>query len=390
MQRSTLALAISITTVLLPMLKGCEQHAYWSAQERSVLQSLQLKNLPDKLHSPSNRYANNPQAAAFGKQLFFDPRMSQNGELSCASCHQPERAFTDGLAKGKGLDKLNRNSQSLLGLGYSTWFYWDGRKDSLWAQALVPFEAAKEMGSSRIKVLRVIGSDSYYHRSYENLFGRFPKQVFNDNILEKSGPWGDTEARANWQTISKEDQQEINRAFVNIGKALAAYERSLSIPRTKSDHYLTALFNLGAARANSLLSDDELAGIRLFINTEKTHCFRCHNGPLLTNNDFHHIGSQNNHKNEQDYGRFLGLRTVVRDPFNCLGQYSDASPEQCSSLRYLNKTAPYFHDGRFNSLEQVMQHYLSTKPAQSELPELNLTEIEQRQVISFMNTLNID
>jgi cytochrome c peroxidase len=380
----------------------------WSSQELPILNSLNLSHLPAQPNSTSNQFSYNQKAADFGQQLFFDQRFSLDGSIACASCHQPDKAFTDGLKKGKGIQKTGRNTQSILGAKYYDWFYWDGRKDSLWSQALVPFEAADEMASSRVKVLRIIGKDKTYRSQYESLFGKFPDVIFNATINANAGPWGDSEAQDNWYRIPVNLQTIINRAFTNIGKSVAAYERTIPLPITKFDTFLNVLSTKGEDEANALLNQNQIAGLKLFINQSKTHCLRCHNGPLLTNGAFHNIGTGSFTGEQLDFGRFLGIQAVKQDVFNCLGEYSDTQPEQCSalrflsnqiedetqgayktpSLRYLNKTAPYFHDGRFDSIEQVIDHYVATKNNQTELPALSLTLLEKKQLIEFIRLLD--
>ncbi|WP_181902244.1 cytochrome-c peroxidase [Thalassotalea euphylliae] len=400
---TTICLAIALATVI-----GCEQQPrYWTVQERALLASFQLNKLSPS-DASSNRFAVNPAAVAFGKQLFFDKRLSLDGSMSCASCHQPDLAFTDGLDKAQGVNRTGRNTQTLLGVQYASWFYWDGRKDSLWAQALVPFEAADEMASSRVQVLKIVAQDAQYRRAYEALFGALPELIFSGAIPEKAGPWGDSETKDNWYRLSTTNQRVINQAYANIGKAVAAFERTIELPNTRFDDYLQVLFIDGWQEANRRLSDSALAGVKLFLNQEKTHCLRCHNGPLLTNQDFHNIGTGNFTGIELDFGRYFGIPAVLQDEFNCLGPYSDAQPEQCHglnfmakqiheeaqgafktpTLRYLSKTAPYFHDGRFTTLDEVLEHYLAIKPNQTELPELTLTAPEKKQLISFLLLLS--
>ncbi len=380
----------------------------WSEQERRTLGSFQLDRLASKPVVKSNRFAYSPQAVALGKQLFFDQRFSQNAAFSCASCHQPEKGFTDGLVKAKGVHKTGRNTLTLFGVAYQDWFYWDGRKDSLWAQALVPFEAADEMASSRVQVLRIIGQDKHYRKQYETLFGQFPQIIYQSTIKPNAGPWGDSKTRNNWYRIPKPIQQKINRAYSNIGKSIAAYERTIALPVTPFDQYLKLLFSKGEKEANQTINPKALAGMKLFIDQPKTHCMRCHNGPLFSNGGFHNIGSGNFKGKQLDFGRFLGIQAVTQDEFNCLGQYSDAKPEDCTSLRflpkqvhgemqgafktptlrYLNQTQPYFHDGRFSTIKQVINHYQTLKKGDSELPALALTEKEVDQLTAFLKLLS--
>ena len=115
--------------------------AVWTDSEHRIIESLSLSKLPPKPDSPSNRYADSALAIALGEQLFFDTRFSKNQQFSCASCHQPDNYFTDGLAVAKGVQATGRNTPTVVGSAWQRWFYWDGRKDSLWSQALIPFEA---------------------------------------------------------------------------------------------------------------------------------------------------------------------------------------------------------------------------------------------------------
>ncbi|MCP4333426.1 MAG: hypothetical protein GY785_12285 [Gammaproteobacteria bacterium] len=122
----------------------------WSADEILVLRSLALESLPPLPLDPSNAVADNPQAAEFGERLFLDPRLSANGGISCSTCHQPFRQFTDGMPKAQAIGTSKRNTPSIVGTAYSPWLYWDGRRDSQWAQALSPLEDPNEHGSSRL------------------------------------------------------------------------------------------------------------------------------------------------------------------------------------------------------------------------------------------------
>ena len=116
----------------------------WTDEEQRLIASLSLSQLPRLPADPSNAQADNPDAAELGHALYFDTRLSSTGAVACATCHKPERMFTDGLKLAVGAGIGNRHTPSLVGLSYSPWFYWDGRKDSQWAQALAPLEAKHE------------------------------------------------------------------------------------------------------------------------------------------------------------------------------------------------------------------------------------------------------
>ena len=172
----------------------------WTEDERAVLRSLWIGSLPEPPPDLSNMVADNEAAAAFGHRLFFDPRLSKNGLVACATCYIPELAFTDGRKRARGLGNTARNTPTIIGAAYSPWQFWDGRKDSLWSQALGPFENAKEHASSRDWVVGVVRRDLDYRRRYRALFGPVPEPA---------------------------DTKGIDRAFANLGKSIAAYERAI-------------------------------------------------------------------------------------------------------------------------------------------------------------------
>ena len=386
---------------------------FWSDGERRVLASLRLDPDMRPPPSPSNRVADDPEAARLGEMLFFDERLSANGELSCATCHQPERFFTDGEKRGVGISRTGRNTPTVVGSGFQSWFYWDGRRDSLWSQALVPFEAADEMGGSRLDVIRTVAGDQTYRSRYEVVFGPFPNEILTGELPRHAGPLGEPEMRDAWHRLDRNTAQSINTVYANLGKAVAAYQRTLPLPVSRFDRYVEAAL-AGDDSADGLLTADERAGLELFLDAGRTHCLRCHNGPWLTNGGFHNIGTGVFSGPELDFGRVYGVRSVVMDEFNCLGSYSDADPGECSQLRFLNRnshvplegafkvpslrnlaaTAPYMHDGRFSDIASVLEFYrrpLDRDQAGShELPILEISDEEARQLIAFLDTLSAD
>ncbi|MFK7794195.1 MAG: cytochrome-c peroxidase [Gammaproteobacteria bacterium] len=379
----------------------------WNKSELSILRSLSLSSLPPLPISKSNRFADQPQAQEFGELLFFDQRFSRDGKSSCASCHQPEKYFTDGLPRITNNTTVGRNTPTVVASGWLRWFYWDGRRDSLWSQALIPFEAADEMASSRLAVTRIIAQDKKYRRLYQSIFGELPISLLNKNLPVHAGPLGDTDMQDKWYRIPKPIQQQINRVYSNLGKSIAAYERTLSPKPTRFDHYVNQLNNVSKKTID--LTEEEIAGIKLFIDPQKTQCMQCHNGPLLTNGGFHNVGSGKFQGESLDFGRMLGLQSVLMDEFNCLGSYSDAQPDECTALRFLNRanhiplqgafktpslrnvllTSPYFHDGRFNTLMEVMKFYNlpPTNNGPHELIELQLEYEQLEQLVAFLELL---
>ena len=374
--------------------------------EQRILMTLSLQSLQNTPESSSNSYANREDSAAFGHLLFFDPALSSTGSISCSSCHDRNLFFSDGLKQSKGIGVLKRNAPTLIGSAYSSWLFWDGRRDSLWAQALSPIEAKNEMGLSRVELLKVINDDDTYRELYNRIFGKLPSL---EGIPEKASPIGDLQNQRAWETISPIRQRQISVAFANIGKSLEAYQRKL-LPGEGRFDLAIRLINEGQSnRGRRLLKSDEWEGAKLFVNPGKTLCLRCHNGPLLTNQSFHRIGI-NRKTPPYDGGRFSGIDLVLQDPFNCFGQFSDAKPEECTellflkrrqvetqytafktpTLRGLSKTAPYMHDGSIASVGEVLEHYRNppiASPVKHELIPLVLTDKEILQLETFLFSL---
>ena len=352
--------------------------------------------------------ADDPRAADWGRLLFFDARFSRNGKLSCASCHQPDRAFVDGRTRSTGIGPGQRNTPTVVGAAYSTWFYWDGRRDSLWSQALIPFEAADEMGSSRTSVIKVVAADPGYRARYQALFEALPPASWFDSLPALAGPFGDPETRDRWARLPAREQKRVNQIYARVGQAIEAYERTLMPQPSALDRFVDVLVRKGAAAAAHELTDQQQHGLRLFIS-DRTRCLRCHNGPLLTNGDFSNIGTGTLRGKQLDFGRVFGLQAVLMDEFNCLGPYSSAPPEICTALRFVDRssnahlegafkvpslrlvsqTAPYFHDGRFASLADVVRFYNRPKVRIDgvDLEPIELSDQEIDALVAFLSVL---
>ncbi|MBP85536.1 MAG: cytochrome-c peroxidase [Planctomycetaceae bacterium] len=254
-----------------------------------------LAPLPKSVTAP----AGNPTTAAkveLGKLLFFDPRLSGDNKMSCATCHVPDKAFGDGLPRGKGANNktLSRNSQTVLNVGFYSTFFWDGRAKSLEEQALGPIESPDEMNQNINELVGELTAIPAYT-------GRFQK-VFGEEIKAE-----------------------------NIAKALAAFQRTLVTRNSPLDRYLA-----GDEDALSALAKQ---GLELFRG--EADCIRCHHGPLLSDGKFYRLGV-----GLQDNGR--GAITGKRDDL-----YKFRTP----SLRDVARTGPYMHDGSLKTLFDVVQFY---------------------------------
>ena len=149
------------------------QPAGWNDAQRQRIASLSLSALPPLPADPSNAVADDPTAAALGKALFFDTRLSANGKVACATCHAPDKQFQDGTSVGHGIGTGSRRTMPIAGTAYSPWMFWDGRADSQWAQALGPLENPVEHGSSRQAVTQVVAE--HYAAYYQAVFHALPQ-----------------------------------------------------------------------------------------------------------------------------------------------------------------------------------------------------------------------
>ena len=377
--------------------------AEWTPKQRALIQSLSLSQLPVTPGDPSNAVAEKELAVQLGHRLYFDKRLSGNGEVACASCHQPQNYFTDTRTLAVGTQTGFRHTPSLVGLSYSPWFYWDGRKDSQWAQALAPIETGHEHNFDRLQVVRLLAEDPLYKIQYESLFSTLPDLP---TAPRSASPLGDESLRLNWDSLDKDLHSSINQAFANVGKTLAAYQRKIKPGRSRFDDYADSLIATPAVVSGGILSEDELAGLGLFI--DQAQCISCHNGPLLTNFEFHNTGVLAIAGQLPAMGRYEGIKLARQDEFNCLGKYSDAEPTQCAELRFakgdndlvgahktptlrnITETAPYMHGGQIPDLKAVMEHY-NEAPASmlshNEAKPLALRPVQLKQLEAFMATL---
>lgn len=382
----------------------------WTDKEKQAITSLWLHNLPALPPDPSNRYADQPEAAALGHRIFFDTRFSANGQVACASCHQPDKYFSDGQALATGMGVTSRSSPTIVATAYQPFIFWDGRADSQWGQALGPMESSVEHGGSRMQYAHLIASDPQYRAAYEGLFGPLPDLSDSNRFPPQAGPVENParpEIAAAWAAMSEQDRETVTRIYVNIGKAIAAYERLIMPAASRFDEYAGALRE-NKPLAFRLLSRDEAEGLRLFIG--KARCLECHNGPLFSNDGFQNIGTPTPEGRPFDFGRSIGVNKVINAEFNCTSPYSDADPAECGELRFIKRvgddlagsfkvpglrnvtaTAPYMHAGQMQDLEEVMDHY-NKAPAppfgHSMLTRLDLDDKQLRQLIAFLHTLD--
>lgn len=249
-----------------------------------------------------------------------------------------------------------------------------------------------------------IAGNSNYRKHYETLFkDSLPTLTALKNYPDKAGPNGDLSQLKAWKKLSRLQKDITNTVTSNIGKAIASYVTSIKTEPTRFDSFVKELSLQG--HSNKLTASEQ-RGLKLF-KSAQAGCINCHSSPIFSNKSFHNIGTG---ILAQDNGRSEVIDAVIRDPFNCLGKYSDAKPEQCMELKYaatnkhglagmfktptlrnLKLTAPYMHDGRFESLSNVVNYYASFNSKEKadtvDLPVVKLSKKEQQDLVNFLLTL---
>jgi cytochrome c peroxidase len=330
---------------------------------------------------PTNRVSGKPDAIEFGTRLFFDQRLSASGTMSCSSCHVPERNWSDNLQRGVGLSEVDRNTPTLMNLSASRWYGWDGASDSLWSQSLRPILDERELAATPRHVAQLVRNDEQLSCRYRKVFGTPPSPVDDEAV------------------------------FVDVGKALAAFQETLVSGRTPFDRFREML--AGAERPPiDTYSEPAQRGLRIFIG--KGGCTACHSGPNFTGGEFFNTGlSRFAPRGQADPGRQAGIRRLMESRFNLLGPYNDdrtgsgaartreASLEKVNpgefkvpSLRNLILTAPYGRDGGVETVAEVVRHYASLDPVRLHAKDgrpakpLALTPREQTDLIVFLQSLS--
>lgn len=384
----------------------------WNAADLDVLASLRISQLPPAPKDPSNSVESQPAAIELGQRLFHDARFSRNQAVSCAGCHDPRKQFQDGLPVGRGVGEGARRAMPIVGAAHSPWLFWDGRKDSLWAQALGPLEDAAEHGGNRTRYAHLM--QTHYRAEYEAIFHAMPDL---SHRAKDAGPHGTAAERLAWDAMTARERKAITQVFANLGKVIAAYEKTLTYGEAPFDRYVEGSI-AKVPGAQQALTPQEVNGLRVFIG--KGQCVTCHTGPLLTDQHFHNTGVPPRDPAKPDLGRAAAIDKVQKDEFNCIGPFSDAAVDQCQELRFMAtdkapmlaafKTPglrnvalrpPYMHAGQIASIEQVIQHYARAPRAvigrselsdghgpHSERKPIRLSEQEVRDLASFLATLS--
>jgi len=293
----------------------------------------ELPKVPKGLEPPPIP-EDNPMTAAkveLGKQLFFDPRLSFDGTISCATCHDPEKGWSnsDNFATGIKGQRGGRSSPSVVNSAYFNLQFWDGRAEQLEGQALGPIANPIEMGHTLEACIECLNEIPAYKKQFQDVFG----------------------------TDATED---------GIAKAIAAFERTILSGDAPYDRYV--------AGDKKAMSEAAVRGMELFFN--KAHCSACHSGPTFSDGAFRNIGVSID-REKPDEGRYLITKML-----------GDRGSFKTPGLRDVHRTAPYMHDGSQATLEEVVEHYnkggIANPQLDEEIFELNLTKEEIADLVTFM------
>jgi cytochrome c peroxidase len=402
-----------------------------SLTDDEVARILRMSPLPSLPPDPTNRVADDERAAELGHRLFFDTRLSPAG-VSCATCHEPARHFTDGRPLARGIGDSTRNAPTVIDAARRRWTGWDGKFDSLWSQALSPIENPVEMGSSRARVVGVVRDDPALRALYESIFGPMPTEL-DEGALEEAprqageavpgGTAGSSAERTAGASAAAGDAADVARpqivideATANILKSLGAYQRRLLSEPAPIDRFVEALVapedDAGVRAGLEAFGPAERRGLALFVST--AGCTQCHRGSSFTDEEFHNLGFAGaNGRVADDPARLAAVDFLQSNPWNAAGRWSDGrtSPKaalvrglrrsgdlfgqfRTPSLRGVAGTAPYMHDGRFATLDEVVRFYDTLEGAspvghhgELVLEPLGLGEAGRADLVAFLRTL---
>lgn len=282
--------------------------------------------------------ATTPARVALGRALFFDPRLSGNGTISCATCHNPALGWSDGLRTGVGINGtvLGRATPTVINTAYNTQFMWDGRKRSLEDQALGPMTTPEEMKTDFSAAVGLLRSVPGYRTMFQAAY----------------------------------PGEEI--AGETVAKAIAAFERTVISRDSRFDRWVA-----GDRRALTLA---EWRGYQVFKDPARGNCMACHKAPNFTDNGYHNIGIAHA-PGQEDLGRFkhrpvAALKGAFKTP----------------TLRDVALTAPYFHNGSAATLMDVVEHYArggdDTSNLSPDIRKLTLTPGDKQDLVAFMLSQN--
>jgi cytochrome c peroxidase len=411
----------------------------FSDKELAALRKLHYDDGPPPA-DPSNRVADGAAARRFGQRLFFDPALSgplieadndgspatlgragEPGRVSCAGCHIPASGFVDTRSPHRQISLAaqwtTRRAPTLLEVAFAPLYNWDGRRDSIWGQAIGVIESEKEFNSGRLFVARQVFLT--HREDYEAIFGalpplddtaRFPEltpeaagcveQAMSTGVTFRCrGKPGDG---AEYDGLAAADQTAVTEVIVNVAKAIEAYVRQLRCGPGRFDAWLDG--DDGAIDAS------EQRGAQLFVGSAR--CATCHSGSNLSDGAFHNVGLSPAQVavafvDQDDRGAAAGLAAALEDPLSTRGAFSDGDrhalpqrvlPEhegafRTPTLRCMNGRPSFMHTGQLRTASQVVAFFdrggdpPGNYPGKNELEPLRLSAAERADLVAFLATL---
>ncbi|MCO4764126.1 MAG: hypothetical protein KC502_21625 [Myxococcales bacterium] len=384
---TTIRPQLLLTVICLTL--GCGRDLSQQETETLIAMAVPAEGM-SRMASPSNAVADDPAAAALGQKIFFDKGFSHDGSVACASCHVADQGWSDDRAVSVGVQmrKGGRHSMPVLTAADQRWWFWDGRADSMWSQAIAAMESEDEMDFSRAEAAHYVLKR--YGKAYAQVFGSVPN-LSGVPARAKPGLGG-------WEQLSPTQRTRVERVFTNIGKALEAYERKLDCSDTRFDQW---------AKGAVTMTRQESEGAANFI---REGCVDCHSGANFSDSEFHNIGIGSNGP-APDYGRQTGAIALALSPFNAAGVYSDdrnwgaarlkaAAAEQGTlgafrtpSLRGVAQRRSFGHRGDHRTLRDFLNHYDRLRPQPSAVGQLDpllrgVNVRGERSMEAFLSMLN--
>lgn len=403
---------------------------YFTETEFKLIKT--LGPLPEKAPpNPTNRYADDPAAAAFGQQLFFEKSYSgkltiadstlgavgDTGKINCITCHAVGAYYSDSRSRPNstslGIAWTGRNSPTLVNSGFHEWGSWAGKNDTLWFDASNEPESGPNFGSNRLVYAHMIYRK--YRDEYNAIFdpdldpALDPAAPDAARFPESGRPKAANAPDGAWEAMTADDREHVMQIIANTGKSIEAYERLLISRDAPIDRYIAGDFKA--------LTAPQKRGLDLFIG--KAACVDCHSGPMFSDYKLYNTGVPQNvvpTAAKEDTGRYFDIQRMITNPWTGAGKYSDdpaygmaklqRAPGgieliddvkglwRAAPLRQIDRTGPYMHNGSLMSLEDVVAFYnagggnygyVGTKhPA---MVPLLLTAEEQADLVAFMKAL---
>jgi cytochrome c peroxidase len=365
-------------------------------QERALVLSLSPLELPAP--DPTNSVSGNCLAIDFGRNLFFDVRLSRDQNRSCAACHILEEGLADGRAVAFA-PRVLRNTPSVWNVAYNRWFFWDGRADSLWAQAAGPIEAAAELNLDRKELARRVATEPDLKREYEALFGPVPEIARAADAGFDAAP-----------PIASARHAAATQILANVAKAIAAFEETLTSREATFDRFVASL-RAGAAGGSNTLPPAALRGLKIFVG--RGQCVQCHTGPNFSDGEFHNMLALSGDGDPEDQGRYRGLELLEASELRADGRFASVADAgrmaklksavrgeltrgqfKTPSLRNVAERTAFLHHGRIASLKAAVARYASLRSharqdARAD-PLVSSIEVSLRDVddlLAFLQTL---